>query len=118
MSWLSTIGGLFGGGGGGSSSIWGDLFKGVLSGIGASAGAKADAKSTESQLKLAGLESRKQTAYEAELANYYQERKDYTKARAALDNYGQFSRVSQFAPGYKAPPMARDPGPTPPQPKA
>lgn len=118
MGWLDTIGKVFGGSGGssGSSGIWGDLFKGVLSGLGASAAAKADSKDAKEQLQLAGQQQRASTAYEAELADFYRRRKDYEDYRG-LDNYGQFSRASIFAPGYKPTSVPTDPG-QPPQPKA
>lgn len=118
MGWLSTIGSLFGGSSGSSSSsgVWGDIFKGVLSGLGSSAAAKANAKDTKVNIKDTGLEARKTTAYEMALQDYYKRSKDYKDSRA-LDNYGQFSRLNTIAPGYRPLAKVQDPG-APPTPQA
>lgn len=122
-NWMSTLGNMLGGssGGqssGGTSSIYGDLFKGILSGVGASAAAKGDLAMAKEVTKIKGLEDRKTTAFEAELLDYYKQR-DNSRKFKALDQYGQFSRVSKFAPTYKPTYMGpTDPGATAPQPKA
>lgn len=119
-AFTDTLSGLFGGGSSadGSSNIYGDLFKGILSGLGSSAAAKGDLEMAKEVTKIKGLEDRKTTAYEAELLDFYKKRDNYNKWRA-LDQYGQFSRVSQFAPGYKATYTGpADPGNTAPVPKA
>lgn len=114
-NWLSSLlgggsGGLSGGGGSGLSGILGggtglaglggDLFKGLLSGLSAAAGAKGDLAALKETTKIKGLEDRKTTAYEAELLDFYKNKDKYRDFRA-LDNYSQFSRVSQFAPNYR-----------------
>lgn len=120
--WLQTIGNLMGGSGGstsqqGGGNMYGDLFKGVLSGLGASADAKGQLEMAREVTKLKGLEDRKSTAFEAELLDFYDQRKNYRKHRA-LDMYSQFSRVSQFAPSFQRTYTGpADPG-TAPQPKA
>lgn len=124
-NWLSTLGNMLGGSGGsggeaatGGNSMYGELFKGILSGVGASASAKGDLAMNKEVTQVKGLEDRKTTAFEAELLDYYKQR-DNSRKFKALDQYGQFSRVSKFAPSYKPTYMGPvDPGLTPPQPKA
>lgn len=94
----SILGSMFGTGTG--SSLGGDLFKGLLSGLNASAAAKGAIEQLKETEKIKGLENRKTTAYEAELLDFYKNKDKYRDFRA-LDNYSQFSRVSQFAPNYK-----------------
>lgn len=120
-SWWKSLlgsGGNGGDAGGSSSSVYGDLFKGILSGVGASAAAKGDLAMAKEVTQIKGLEDRKTTAFEAELLDYYKQR-DNSRKFKALDQYGQFSRVSKFAPTYKPTYMGPvDPGATAPQPKA
>lgn len=123
-NWMSSLGNLLGGSGGGgqtaggTSSVYGDLFKGILSGVGASAAAKGDLAMAKEVTQIKGQEDRKTTAFEAELLDYYKQR-DNSRKFKALDQYGQFSRVSKFAPTYKPTYMGPvDPGATAPQPKA
>jgi len=116
--WSQTISNLFGGGGGSGSTLVGDLFKGILSGVGASAAAKGDLAMAKEVTSLKGLEDRKTTAFEAELLDFYKQRDNVRKFKA-LDQYGQFSRVSKFAPNYQPTYTGPvDPGLIAPQPKA
>lgn len=88
----------------GGSSIWGDIFKGVLGGLSATAAGKRKTKdlkfSAEQAIALAmtqGLEGRKTSAFERDL-EYYYKRLDNKNKRIALDSYGAFSKLGTFAP--------------------
>lgn len=106
MSWLSS---LFGGGSsGGSSGInWGDA---IIAGIGAYSSSRSSDKNNKNNSKLnkelvglQGIEARKTTEFERALDYYYQQ-KDKLVKREALDTYGAFSRLSDYAPaGFALP---------------
>lgn len=98
-------GGLFGGGdsgGGTGSNLWGDLMKGILGGIGASADAKQNAKFSTGQIRVGGEENRKTVSFAKDLEDFYKKR-DSRDKRVALDSYGQFSRLREWKPDYVAP---------------
>lgn len=107
----SGVAGLFSGGGGGSSSgMWGNIFQGLLGGLGSMAsggggGGGGNGLSAEQQVGMIwhqGEEVRKNAGYAAQLADYAQQ-KDKVRRRAALDNYGQFSLLKRYAPNYQQP---------------
>lgn len=104
-SWWS---GLFGGGGGsggsGGSSGTGDIFKMILGGLGSYADSNVQRGMTKEQIQLAGLESRKNTSFAADLKDYY-DQKDKRNKRIALDTYGQFSDLKSRMPNYVEPPV-------------
>lgn len=126
MAWYSSF---FGGGSGGSSSggtsIWGEVLRGVIGGLGA-AGASSSAERAARKdddrdaannliaidraaehnltaLDRSGLQQRKTSAFEAELLDYFKQM-DNQRKRVALDTYGQFNTMSRVAPGYKKQP--------------
>ena len=86
----SFLSNLFGGSGSSTSS---DIFKAILGGIGGYAGAVMDEKA----VKQAGEQQRKTVSFQAQLADYYNQ-KDKVRKRAALDTYGQFSLLDRYAP--------------------
>ena len=48
-------------------------------------------------------EARRNIGFAADMEDYYKQ-KDKMRRRAALDTYGQFSKLSKYAPGYTAAP--------------
>lgn len=97
MSWLSNLFG--GGGGGGSSSIWGDIFKAILGGVGSSADAKLGIEMAEKKAMIEGKEDRKTLDFTGQLNDYYSQLGKQRK-RLALDTYGQFDLTKRWAPNY------------------
>lgn len=98
--WGNFFSGLVDGysGDGSDGNIWGQILAGGINGY-------ANAKLGEKEIKAMGAEKRKSTAFEAELLDYYKQ-KDKGRKRAALDTYGQFSTIKQWAPDYTpAPPV-------------
>jgi hypothetical protein len=85
--------------GGGSDGIGGNIFEGLLAGLGGAADALISKEAVEEQ----GKQSRKTLDFEYALKDYY-ENKDRVRKRASLDSYGQFSSLDRWAPTYKAPP--------------
>ncbi len=102
MSWSSIFGG--------STGMWGSIFSGVASYAGAKSKGKTDAKTSAADAAAAialaqtqGFESRKTSGFEKELEYYYKQLDNKNK-RTALDSYGVFSKLGQFAPpGYQLP---------------
>lgn len=92
-NWISK---LFGGS---TSGIGGNIFEGLLAGLGGAADALISKEAVEEQ----GKQSRKTLDFEYALKDYY-ENKDRVRKRASLDSYGQFSSLDRWAPTYKAPP--------------
>lgn len=113
MSWLSN---LFGGsgGGGGSSSIWGDIFKSILGGVGSSADAKLGVEMAEKKARIEGTEDRKTLDFTSQL-NDYNAQLGKQRKRTALDTYGQFDLTKRWAPtaNITTPPVQVPTRPTP-----
>lgn len=82
--------GLLGGGGSGGS---GNIYEGILGGLGGAADALISKEAVEEQ----GKQHRKTTDFTASLEDYYKQ-KDKVRKRGALDTYGQFSTVDRWAP--------------------
>lgn len=114
--WMSAIGSLFGGSSGSSmgssSNMWGNIFQGMLGGLGAMAsGGGEKGLSVGEQIGLIQQQSheqRRNIGFTADMEDYYKQ-KDKVRRRAALDTYGQFSLLSRYAPNYTAAPPV-DPG--------
>jgi hypothetical protein len=95
-SWIKN---LFGGSGSGSSSGSG-IFGSLLSGLGGAASAMLSGKDLKAGIEAQGKESRRSLDFEAALKDYYTQ-EDKRRKRIALDTYGQFSTIKQYAPKYK-----------------
>lgn len=111
--WMSAVGSLFGGSGGSSSgNMWGNIFQGILGGLGAMAsGSGQKGPSVGEQVGLTqfqATEARRNIGFAADMEDYYKQ-KDKMRRRAALDTYGQFSLLSKYAPNYQ-PAAPIDPG--------
>lgn len=98
--WLSNVGGwiskAFGGDGGNSS---GNIYEGILSGLGGAADALISKEAVEEQ----GKQSRKSLDFKYALEDFYNQ-KNKVRKRAALDTYGQFSTMNRWAPNAVAAP--------------
>ena len=101
--WGSFFGNLLEGftGDGSDGNIWGQILAGGINGF-------ASAKLGEKEIKAMGQEQRKTSAFEAELLDYYKQ-KDKGRKRAALDTYGQFSTIKNWAPNYTPSPAVQVP---------
>ena len=122
--WSEAIGDIFGSSGGDSGGSWGNFFSNLMDGFSGNGSdgniwgqilagginGYANAKLGEKEIKAMGEEQRKTallqaeqgrktSAFEAELLDYYKQ-KDKARKRAALDTYGQFSTVKNWAPNY------------------
>jgi hypothetical protein len=107
-NWGSFFGNLLNGfsGNGSDGNIWGQILAGGINGY-------ASAGLNEKLLETKGKEDRKSTAFEAELVDYYKQQ-DKARKRAALDTYGQFSTIKNYAPNYTPAPAVQVPTkPTP-----
>lgn len=93
-SWGNFFSNLINGfsGNGSDGNIWGQILAGGINGY-------ANAKLGEKEIKAMGQEQRKTSAFEAELLDYYKQ-KDKARKRVALDTYGQFSTIKNWAPNY------------------
>lgn len=80
--------------------VFGNVFRAVLGGISESNRQEASREATEAQIRAAGEESRLGSQFDAEQEYYYNQLLRNEKARALDSNYGQFSTVQQFAPGF------------------
>jgi hypothetical protein len=96
------LGGGSGGSGGDGGNIWGQMLMGGLQGY---ASTKTQSALTKEQIQENGRQTRLNTAYEAQLVDFYKQR-DKVRKRQALDTYGQFSTMNSFAPNATpAPPI-------------
>jgi hypothetical protein len=78
-------------------SLFGDIFTGILGGIGKS----SEAKAGKEEIKAKGLEDRKSLEF-ADDREYFRNMQLRKERSRALDSgYNQFSTVKNFAPNYK-----------------
>jgi hypothetical protein len=108
MAWYSSfLGGSGSSGGSGSGFDWSGL---ILAGVSAysqsrssSNQSKNDAKTQKEIVGLQGAEARRTMDFEKSLDRYYSQM-DKRDKRLALDTYGSFSRLRDYAPaGYTLP---------------
>lgn len=90
------------GGDGGNSS--GNIYEGILSGLGGAADALISKETVEEQ----GKQSRKTLDFKYALEDFYNQ-KDKVRKRAALDTYGQFSTMNRWAPNATTAPAIDQP---------
>lgn len=122
--WSSWLGGDYGGGdgGGGGSTLgaiggWfskflggdgnnssGNIYEGILAGLGGAADALISKEAVEEQ----GKQSRKTLDFKYALEDFYNQ-KNKVRKRAALDTYGQFSTMNRWAPNATAAPAIDQP---------
>lgn len=105
----NVVTGLFGGGGGGSGSgsggnIWGQL----LGGLQGYAQAEGQSILTTQNIQEKARQDRMSTMFEAQIVDHYKQRDKHRK-RVALDTYGQFSTVNQWAPNATPAPAVEVP---------
>lgn len=99
--WLSTIGGWASNFLGGGSNSSGNIYEGILAGLGGAAGSLISKDAVEEE----GKQQRKTLDFRMALEDYYNQ-KDKVRKRAALDTYGQFSTMNRWAPNATpAPPI-------------
>lgn len=91
------LGNLLGGGSSGEGNIFGKMLAGGL-------GSMAEGLISEKAVKEAGKQARQNYSFQAELADFYNQ-KDKARKRAALDTYGQFSLMDRWAPGAQSTPQ-------------
>lgn len=98
---LGTIGGWVSKFLGGGSNSSGNIYEGILAGLGGAASSLISKESVEEQ----GKQQRKTLDFQMALEDYYNQ-KDKVRKRAALDTYGQFSTMNRWAPNATpAPPI-------------
>lgn len=90
------------GGDGGNSS--GNIYEGILAGLGGAADALISKEAVEEQ----GKQSRKTLDFKYALEDFYNQ-KNKVRKRAALDTYGQFSTMNRWAPNATAAPAIDQP---------
>lgn len=106
MAWwdsvTSSVGNYFSSGDG-----WSDIFSGLMSGIGAAGQASSDKDKAKFDARAAielvgkqGLEARKTKDFEAQLLDFYERSETMRDRKVALDSYGQFSKIRDYAPNY------------------
>lgn len=89
---------------GGGSNSSGNIYEGILSGLGGAADALISKEAVEEQ----GKQSRKTLDFKYALEDFYAQ-KDKVRKRAALDTYGQFSTMNRWAPNATAAPAIDQP---------
>lgn len=107
MAWYSSFLGGSGSGGSSSGTDWTGL---ILAGVSAYSQSRSsdkkdknDAKTQKEIVGLQGAEARKTLEFEKSLDRYYSQM-DKRDKRLALDTYGKFSRLRDYAPtGYTLP---------------
>lgn len=100
--WGKWVSNFFGGSSSGGSG--GNIYSGLLAGLGSAADALISKEAVEEQ----GKQHRRSLDFQYQLEDFYKQ-KDKVRKRAALDTYGQFSTMNRWAPNAVAAPAIEQP---------
>lgn len=83
-----------------ASSGWGQLFTAVLGGLADNEERKDAERGSKEATREAGHQNRTTAEYQSELDYFREQQRRHEASRSLEGNYGQFSTVGNWAPGF------------------